>query len=196
MCLLKRAPWFEEHLRFVDRGSASLVEESRLADQMAWQVRGGGAEALDVAGREQDSRRCAKPLGSSSAWFAKSSGQTAEGQQLGAGRLTGACAACVPPGPLAPAGVCGGLRPGRGRGDRVLLLLLSRRPRACGAWQPPLRRGCAPAACRLWLAAGRLAHRLLGGGAGGVLLCCACRGAQQRGACCALPLRCFYPLQP
>ncbi|EFN57292.1 hypothetical protein CHLNCDRAFT_143887 [Chlorella variabilis] len=41
VCLLKRAPWFEEHLRFVDRGSASLVEESRLADQMAWQEYAG-----------------------------------------------------------------------------------------------------------------------------------------------------------
>ena len=41
VCLLKRARWFEEHLRFVDAGgsSASLIEESRLADQMAWQVR-------------------------------------------------------------------------------------------------------------------------------------------------------------
>jgi hypothetical protein len=41
VCLLKRALWFEEHLRFVDAGgsSASLIEESRLADQMAWQVR-------------------------------------------------------------------------------------------------------------------------------------------------------------
>lgn len=37
VCLLKRARWFEEHLRFVDRGAASLVEESRLADSMAWQ---------------------------------------------------------------------------------------------------------------------------------------------------------------
>jgi len=41
VCLLKRARWFEEHLRFVDRGAASLVEESRLADSMAWQVRRG-----------------------------------------------------------------------------------------------------------------------------------------------------------
>lgn len=38
MTLLKRARWFEEHLRFVDHSSASLIEESRLADQMAWQV--------------------------------------------------------------------------------------------------------------------------------------------------------------
>lgn len=38
MCLLKRARWFEEHLRFVDRNAASLVEESRLADSTAWQA--------------------------------------------------------------------------------------------------------------------------------------------------------------
>lgn len=37
VCLLKRARWFEEHLRFEDRGSASLIEDSRLADHMAWQ---------------------------------------------------------------------------------------------------------------------------------------------------------------
>ncbi|KAL4433938.1 hypothetical protein ABPG75_000379 [Micractinium tetrahymenae] len=37
VCLLKRARWFEEHLRFEDRGSVSLIEESRLADNMAWQ---------------------------------------------------------------------------------------------------------------------------------------------------------------
>ncbi|KAL4441859.1 hypothetical protein ABPG77_003775 [Micractinium sp. CCAP 211/92] len=37
VCLLKRARWFEEHLRFEDRGSASLIEESRMADHMAWQ---------------------------------------------------------------------------------------------------------------------------------------------------------------
>ncbi|KAI3434680.1 hypothetical protein D9Q98_002744 [Chlorella vulgaris] len=39
--LLKRARWFEEHLRFVDHSSASLIEESRLADQMAWQEYAG-----------------------------------------------------------------------------------------------------------------------------------------------------------
>lgn len=43
MCLLKRARWFEEHLRFEDRGSASLIEDSRLADHMAWQVGTAGA---------------------------------------------------------------------------------------------------------------------------------------------------------
>lgn len=46
MCLLKRARWFEEHLRFEDRGSAALIEESRMADHMAWQVRGAASAGL------------------------------------------------------------------------------------------------------------------------------------------------------
>lgn len=51
MCLLKRARWFEEHLRFVDRGAASLVEESRLADSMAWQASTGkDSLAVECAG--------------------------------------------------------------------------------------------------------------------------------------------------
>ena len=54
MCLLKRARWFEEHLRFVDRNAASLVEESRLADSMAWQARRRTSswEALGCVGRQ------------------------------------------------------------------------------------------------------------------------------------------------
>ena len=51
VCLLKRARWFEEHLRFTDRAAASLVEESRLADGLAWQVRAWDACRLPGCGR-------------------------------------------------------------------------------------------------------------------------------------------------
>lgn len=37
VCMLKRAQWFQEHLRFEDR---QLLEETRHADAMAWQVGG------------------------------------------------------------------------------------------------------------------------------------------------------------
>ena len=36
--LLKRARWFEDHMRATEKGKA-LLEESRLADDTAWQVR-------------------------------------------------------------------------------------------------------------------------------------------------------------
>lgn len=51
--LLKRACWFEEHLRFEDRGGALLLEHSRLADQMAWQEHAGDYDLAEDEEIEQ-----------------------------------------------------------------------------------------------------------------------------------------------
>lgn len=58
VCLLKRARWFEEHLRFEDKTAARLVEESRLADSMAWQVGGSAVGVVVWGGEEQCIMAC------------------------------------------------------------------------------------------------------------------------------------------
>lgn len=113
--LLKRAPWFEEHLRFSDKAAASLVEESRLADAMAWQVRRGGRGG--ASGRRLPLLPASRCLPARLAWPASSAAAPTSGSAPTSAPHPPLTALPLPPAPPAHTGLRRRLRPGRGRGD-------------------------------------------------------------------------------